>query len=190
MLFAAAALAKPRLSVRTFDNKAESGTDAPAAAVTDMMVTELYEAGLFSLVEREKIGYVMDEIKLAESGLMDPETAPEVGRVKGAQYSMTGAITVYHYNALGGAVLIPGILGGAAAAKTAYVTLDIRVIDNETSEVVYAHAEQGEAKREGAGILTRFGGFAQGSYGGILASATRDSVLKHVESMRKISFEE
>jgi curli biogenesis system outer membrane secretion channel CsgG len=180
---APAAYAAPTLAVRVFDNKAEDAAEAPAAAITDMMVTELMKAGIFNILEREKLDYIAQEQKLAMSGLMDESTAPEVGQLKGAMYSMTGAITVYHYNAKAGAIYIPGIAGGAAAGKTAYVTLDIRIIDNETGEVVYAAAEEGTAKREASGILTVFGGFGSASYGGILATAARDSVRRHVESL-------
>jgi curli biogenesis system outer membrane secretion channel CsgG len=179
----AAAYAAPTLSVRAFDNKAGEDAEAPAAAITDMMITELSKAGIFNLLEREKLDYIAQEQKLAMSGLMDESAAPKVGQLKGARYSMTGAITVYRYNAGAGAIYIPGIVGGAAAGKTAYVTLDIRVIDNETSEVVYALAQEGQAKREAAGILTRFGGFGNASYGGILATAARDSVNKHVSAL-------
>jgi curli biogenesis system outer membrane secretion channel CsgG len=187
----AEAEAKPRLAVRAFDNKTDERS-VPAAAITDMMTTELYKAGLFSLMEREKLDYIADEIRLGQSGLMDPSTAPELGKVKGAQYTMTGAVTVYHYNAKGGAVVVPGV-GGGAAAKTAYVTLDIRVLDNTTGEVVYAAAEQGTAKREGAGLVAMFPGFAAGgasaSYGGILAAATRDAVTKHAASIKQYDWE-
>jgi curli biogenesis system outer membrane secretion channel CsgG len=185
-----AADARPLLSVREFDNKAEGGTKAPAAAVTEMMTTELFNAGLFDLVEREKFDYIAEEINLAQSGLIDPETAPDAGKLKSARYIMTGAITVYHYNASGGVVYIPGIAGGGAGAKTAYVTLGIRVIDAKTGEIIYAASQQGEAKREASGILTGFGGFAGVSYGGILATATRDSVMKHVAAMRQKSWPE
>jgi curli biogenesis system outer membrane secretion channel CsgG len=186
--FAAAvgAEAKPRLTVRAFENKTDE--KIPASAITEMMTTELYKSGLFSLMEREKLDYVADEIRLGQSGLMDSSTAPELGKVKGAQYTMTGAVTVYHYHAEGGVLIVPGIAGGAAA-RTAYVTLDIRVIDNETSEVVYAAAEQGKATRELAGGGVRFGGFATATYGGVLASATRNAVVKHVATMNEYDWE-
>jgi curli biogenesis system outer membrane secretion channel CsgG len=174
------------LAVRAFENK--TGERVPASAITEMMTTELYNAGLFSLMERERLDVVADEIRLGQSGLMDSSTAPELGKIKGAQYTMTGAVTVYHYNAGGGAAVVPGVAGGALG-KTAYVTLDIRIIDNTTGEIVYAAAEQGKAKREAAGLLTRFGGFASGSYGGILASATRDAVIRHVEAMSEYDWE-
>ncbi|MCL2010287.1 MAG: CsgG/HfaB family protein [Synergistaceae bacterium] len=176
---------KPRLAVRTFDNKTDSGSlNAPAQAITDMMTTELYNSGLFNLLERERFDYIADEISLGQSGLMDPSTAPQMGRVQGAQYMMTGAVTQYRYNAGGGFLPIPGIGGGGLASRTALVTLDIRVIHSETGRVVYAAAESGTAKQEVGGLVTKYGGFASGSYGGILAAAAREAVIRHISSLK------
>ncbi len=185
------AWARPRLTVRAFENKTTE-RHVPASAITDMMVTELSKAGIFNLLEREKLDYIADEIRLGQSGLMDSETAPELGRIKGAQYTMTGAVTLYHYNAKGGGGVLPGV-GGVAAAKTAYVTLDIRIIDNTTGEIVYAADRQGSSKREIAGLGVAFPGFMAGgvnvNYGGILASATREAVIAHVKEMKEYDWE-
>ena len=178
---AAGAEARPTLAVREFENKA--GGDIPASAITEMMTTELYEAGLFTLLEREKLKYVGEEIRLSQSGLMDESTAPELGKIKGAQYSMTGAVTEYHYKAAGGAIPIPGVGGIGGASNTAYVTLDIRIINNETGEVAYAAAERGASNQTLGGLITKYGGFGAGKINGILAAATRKAVMKHVESM-------
>jgi curli biogenesis system outer membrane secretion channel CsgG len=184
--FARGAGAAPSLAVRTFENKTdESSMQAPAQAVTDMMTTELYNSGLFSLMERERLDYVAAEIQLGQSGLVDSATAPEVGKIKAAQYTMTGAVTQYRYNAGGGILPIPGIGGGGLGSKTALVVLDIRLIDNTTGEVVYAASESGRAKREIGGLITKYGGFASGSYGGILAAAAREAVMKHVGSLKR-----
>ena len=182
LALAGTAAAKPRLAVREFENKA--GGNIPASAITEMMTTELYEAGLFTLVEREKLHYVGEEIRLSQSGLMDESTAPELGKIKGAQYSMTGAVTEYHYKAAGGAIPIPGVGGIGGASNTAYVTLDIRIINNETGEVAYAAAERGASNQTLGGLVTKYGGFGAGKINGILAAATRKAVMKHVESMR------
>ncbi len=153
-----------------------------------MFTTELGNAGIFNLLEREKLDYLADEIRLGQSGLVDQSTAHKAGKLKGAEYTLTGAVTLYHYNVKGGAA---GFLaaGGAAAAKTAYVTLDIRIIDNTTGELVYVNSEQGSAKRELAGAGAAYKGFfiggGQASYGGILAAATRDAVIKHVNEMNQ-----
>lgn len=184
---ASSADAKPRLAVRAFENKTDGSV--PADAITEMMTTELYNAGLFDLVEREKLDYVADEIKLGQSGLMDMETAPELGKIQGAQYTMTGAVTQYYYNASGGAVILPGV-GAAVGSRTGYVLLDIRIIDNTTGRVVYAAAEEGASNQTIGGGGVAIGGFASGKFGGILAAATRKSVVKHVEAMKSLSLKE
>ena len=190
-IFAGAALAaplsqRPRLSVRQFDNTA--GCGIPAAAITEMMTTELYKSGLFNLLEREKLNYVAEEIKLGQSGLVDESTAPELGKIKGAQYTMTGAVTLFYYNSTGGVVYLPGIVGGLLS-RTAYVTLDIRIINTATSEVVYAAAEQGAANQTAGGVVLPIVGFGSGKTGGLLATATRNSVIKHVETMKTVNWE-
>ena len=186
LLTCSMAEARARLAVRAFEDRTEEG-DAPAAAVMDMMVTELDKAGVFDLIERERLDYVMEEIRLGQSGLMDPETAPEVGKIVGAQYTMTGAITLYHYSEKAGGIVLP-IIGGAAEAKTAYVVLEIRIIDNSTGRIVYTADQQGKAKREMKGFGAAYKGFYVGSfkrtYGGILGTATRDAVLKHVAAIK------
>lgn len=186
------ASALPRLAVRSFEDKSEDGK-APASAVMDMMVTELNKAGVFDLMERERLDYVADEIKLGQSGLMDMSTAPKVGRIKGAQYSMTGAITYYGYHEKGSGFAVP-VLGFATQAKTGYVMLDIRIIDNSTGAIVYSDNQLGEAKQVMKGAAAAYKGFFIGSYnrttGGILATATRDSVMKHVAAMKAIDWEE
>ena len=186
-----AAWAKPRLSVRAFEDRTQEKDDpAPAAAIMDMMVTELDKAGIFDLIERERLDYLAQELKLAQEGLLDPETAPQIGKLKGVQYTMTGAITLFYYNEKG--TVIPIIHQGNA--KTAYVMLELRVIDNTTGQIVYSAEQLGTAKRELKGWGLEYGGFFIGSqkksYGGILASATRDAVLKHVKAMSARTWKE
>ncbi|MBQ7544319.1 MAG: hypothetical protein IJT02_05175 [Synergistaceae bacterium] len=189
---AGSAAAKPRLAIRAFEDKTEDG-NAPAGAVMDMMVSELNKTGIFSLMERERLDYVAEEIKLGQSGLMDPSTAPKVGKIKGAQYSMTGAITVYYYSKKGSGFVVP-ILGFATQAKTAYVMLDLRVIDNSTGDIVYAASQLGESKQVAKGAAAAYKGFFIGGYnrttGGILASATRNAVMKHVDAIKAVYWEE
>jgi curli biogenesis system outer membrane secretion channel CsgG len=176
---------RPRLAVREFDNKTDG--HVPAAAITEMMTTELFNTGLFNLVEREKLDYVADEIRLGMSGLVDESTAPQVGKIKGAQYTMTGAVTLYYYNSGGGVVYLPGVVGGLLS-RTAYVTLDIRIIDNTTSEVVYAAVEQGASNQTLGGVGTSIGAFGGGKTGGILAAATRKAVIKHAQTLEDIFY--
>ena len=179
------AWARPRLSVRAFEDRTvEKDDPAPAGAIMDMMVTELDKAKIFDLIEREKLDYIAQELRLAQEGLLDPETAPQIGKLKGVQYTMTGAITLFYYNEKG--TMIPIIHQGNA--KTAYVMLELRIIDNTTGQIVYSAEQLGTAKRELKGWGLAYGGFYIGSqnktYGGILASATREAVIKHVAAIK------
>ena len=182
--------AKPRLSVRAFEDRTQE-QDAPAGAVMDMMVTELDKSGVFDLIEREKFNYIAEELELSQSGLVDPSMILEVGKIHSAQYTMTGAITVYYYNEKRSGFSI--ILNSTAEAKTAYVTLDIRIIDNTTSKVIYSSTKQGQAKQTGksSGIeLQQFwAGSRSKTYGGILGLATRDAVMQHVSAIKKHNWE-
>ena len=192
LALAGSAYALPRMAVRAFEDRSEEGK-APAGAVMDMMVTELNKAGVFDLMERERLDYIAEEIRLGQSGLVDPSTAPAVGKIKGVQYTMTGAITLYYYSEKGSGFALP-ILGSATQAKTAYVMLDIRIIDNSTGAIIYTSNQLGQSKQVAKGALATYKGFFIGSYnrttGGILASATRDAVMKHVAAIKAIEWKE
>lgn len=184
--------AKPRMAVRTFEDRSEEGK-APAGAVMDMMVTELNKAGVFDLMEREHLDYISEEIRLGQSGLMDPSTAPAVGKIKGVQYEMTGAITLYYYSEKGSGFAVP-VLGMATQAKTAYVVLDIRIFDTSTGQIIYSSSQTGTAKQVAKGAIAAYKGFFIGSYnkttGGLLATATRNAVMQHVDAIKAHEWEE
>lgn len=188
--FAGIVDAKPRLAVRAFEDRTQE-QDAPAGAIMDMMVTEMDKSGVFDLVEREKFNYVAEELELSQSGLVDPSMVLEVGKIHSAQYTMTGAITVYYYNEKKSGFSI--IINNTAEAKTAYVTLEIRIIDNTTSKVIYTSAKQGQAKQTGksSGIELKefWAGSRNKTYGGILGLATRDAVMQHVSAIKKHNWE-
>ena len=190
--FASTVCAKPRMAVRAFEDRTQE-QDAPAGAIMDMMVTELNKAGIFDLMERERLDYIADEIRLGQSGLMDPSTAPEVGKIKGVQYTMTGAITLYYYDEKGAGIAIP-IIGGASQKKTAYVTLELRIVSNTTGEIVYTSDQIGTAKRDASGAIAAYKGFFIGGYkrqyGGQLGSAAREAVLKHVAALKSRHWDE
>lgn len=178
--------AKPRLTVKSFEDRTQE-QDAPASAVMDMMVTELDKAGVFDLMERENFNDIAEELELSQSGLVDPSMALEVGKIQSAQYTMRGAITLYYYNEKASGFVLP-IIGSAAMAKTAYVLLEIRIFSNTTGKVIYTSDQLGSSRQDAKGNLGGYKGFFIGgykrTYGGILASATRDAVMKHVNAIK------
>ena len=171
-----AANAKPRLAIREFADKTKQG-GVPVRAITDMMTTELDRTGIFNLVERENLNYIADELKLSQSGLMDSNYAPEVGKIKGAEFTMTGAVTVYYFHEKKSGW--SSVLGGTAKTKTAYVELDIRIINTATSEIIYSAVQRGEASRSSKSS----GASSKRTYGGILESAARGAVIQHAQAI-------
>ena len=151
---------RPTLAVQDFVNKT-SEKEIPVSAITDMMVTELNDNGIFDLIERERLEHIDDELRLARSGWTDPSAGLDM-KIKNAKYTMTGSITLYYYDENGGGMLIP-FLGVMSQAKTAYVTLDIRIINNETSEILYSASQVGTAKREAQETKVSYKGFSVGS---------------------------
>lgn len=178
--------AKARLTVRSFEDKTKE-QDAPALAIMDMMVTELDKAGVFDIIERESFNDIAEELELSQSGLVDPSMVLEIGKIQSAQYTMRGAITLYYYHEKTKGFVLP-IIGKAAVAKTAYVLLEIRIFSNTTGKDIYASAQLGTSRQDSKGNLGNYKGFFIGgsekNYGGILALATRDAVVKHVKAIK------
>ena len=91
----------------------EAGNSAPIGkAVSVMLITELSGRPGMRIVERQNLKNLLEEQALAVSGMVDDDTAIEIGRLLGAQYIVLGATTVV------GPVL----------------RMDVRMVNIETSE--------------------------------------------------------
>ena len=181
MLANNASIVRPRVAVIAFDDKSEE-KNAPASAIMNMMISELHKTGAFELLEREHLDAVMNERNLLS--MSDPSTAAKLGRIAGAQYIITGAITLYYYSEKGSGFLLP-ILGAATQAKTAYVVIDARIIDVETGKIVYASDQTGDATNKAKTSIANYNKMV----GGLLGMATRNAVEKYVSAMRGLTLE-
>ncbi len=59
--------------------------------ITEMIITDLSKVKKLKVVERVKLQKLLDEINLGQSGIVDPATAPRVGRLLGANTLMNGS---------------------------------------------------------------------------------------------------
>lgn len=59
--------------------------------ITEMIITDLSKVKKLKVVERVKLQKLLDEISLGQSGIVDPATAPRVGRLLGASTLMNGS---------------------------------------------------------------------------------------------------
>ena len=84
-----------------------------------------------NIVERADMKKIADEIYFQHTGLVDPTTSAELGKIKGAQYLVIGSIL--GVTTRKGETTVVGA-GTKRASVTAVVNL--RIVDVETSEVV------------------------------------------------------
>jgi len=93
----------------------EAGNSAPVGkAVAVMLVTEFSGRPGLQVIERQQLRQIIEEQKLALSGLVDENQAVEIGRLLGVRY--------YFF--------------GQASGVAGTLRLDVRAVDVETSEIV------------------------------------------------------
>ncbi|MDR1514785.1 MAG: hypothetical protein LBS45_03745 [Synergistaceae bacterium] len=180
---------KIRVGIAPFANKADWLSGQQVSIITDLFTFELAQSKSISVSEREQIQKIGEELKFGMSGLVDPSTAAEVGRIMGLQYMLLGSVTqVDRKNsggAAGGGARFFGVgIGGSSEELKA--TIDMRVVDVATAEIKLALRAQGSSKNDGAGISFAgwgyggFGGFgyAEKEFGGLEARAIADAVTQ------------
>jgi curli biogenesis system outer membrane secretion channel CsgG len=105
----------------------------------DMLTTALFKSKRFALLERAILDEVMKEQDLAASGRVQQGTGAATGGIVGADLIVAGAVTEFVTDALtvkAGTEALGTDIDGSMTKG--YVTLDIRVIDAKTSEIVVA----------------------------------------------------
>lgn len=130
---------KWRLAVVEFENKApgEFHNWGPRLghAASDMLATSLVKTGKFSVLEREKLKAILNEQALGKAGAVTPQSAAQVGRLLGVKYIVTGAVSEFGVTKKGGQLPILGIGG---SQNTARATVDIRLVDTTSGEIILA----------------------------------------------------
>jgi curli biogenesis system outer membrane secretion channel CsgG len=130
-----------------------------------MLSNELSSSGDFRVVERQKMQNVLEEQNLAASGRVAPHSGPRIGKLTGAQYLITGAVTAYQENtsSTGGGLSFHGI-GIGGKHSEAYLAVDLRVINTETGDIDFSRTVEGRTSGGGVSL-----GVYRGGFGGSLA---------------------
>lgn len=167
--FSAGALAqggRPSVAVIDFTNQTNSanwwGGDV-GKQLADVLSNELSSTGDFNIVERTKVNAVLAEQDFARSGRVRRGSGPKTGNITGAQYLVTGQVSAYTEDTAdrGGGVSFAGFHVGGGKNE-AYIAIDLRVIDAETSEVVYSRTVEGRS----SGSNMDIGGMSWNGIGG------------------------
>jgi curli biogenesis system outer membrane secretion channel CsgG len=158
----ALAAGKPSMAVHDFTNETSAAWWYGGAGrdLADMLTNELAGTGQFKMVEREKLAAVLDEQDLADSGRVNKKTGAKIGKLTGAQYIVTGALSSFETDVkgTGGGVSFRGISVGGKK-EDAYLAIDLRVIDTTTGEIEFTRTVEARASSGGLRVGVYRGGF-------------------------------
>ncbi|MGE5316054.1 MAG: CsgG/HfaB family protein [Acidobacteriota bacterium] len=142
---------KKRIAVSRFEDRSGHGYHGIGQGVADMLSTALVKTGKFMVMERQELDNVIAEQKLGESGLVTAETAPKVGKLLGVELLVVGSISEFgtKENTIGGGV---SLFGGGITRKTARATVDIRLVNTTTGEVIATATEEGSESSTGLAV--------------------------------------
>lgn len=153
---------KPVMAVNDFKNETSAAWWYGGAGrdLADMLTNELAGTGKFKMVEREKLAAVLDEQDLADSGRVAKKTGAKIGKLTGAQYIVTGALSAFETDVkgTGGGVSFRGISVGGKK-EDAYLAIDLRVIDTTTGEIEFTRTVEARASSGGLAVGVYRGGF-------------------------------
>lgn len=178
---------KPSIGVAEFKNTSGAGwwRGGMGWELSGMVASELASGGNFQVVERSKLEHVLQEQDLAASGRVAKGTSAKLGKLTGAQYLVLGTVTAYEESVKGGGggfSLGPVRLGGKK--EDAYVSVDLRVVDTTTGNIVHARAIEGTAGGGGIRVGLSTGIFS-GDFGGFektpAGKAVRACIVEIVE---------
>ena len=171
-------LERVRLGIMRFDSKTYDVPDRMAAAITDIFGRVLFKSKGIMLVEREKLDEVMKELRLGMSGLVDEDTAAEVGKLAGCDYMLMGSITNLARASSGVAIplfVVPVSVGSKNQKVKA--TLDVRLVKVETGEIVFAETADGNASKSDTALSAYGVGIENSEFGGIEGTAVANAVM-------------
>ncbi|AUC61927.1 CsgG family porin [Cyanobacterium sp. HL-69] len=158
--------------------------DGAARGVSDVVAGELVDTRKYRVIERSRLNDVLNEQGLTDSGLVDPGTAAQIGRLLGAELIMVGSITQFDLQERGTGFGLFGFSLGNQTKK-ALVTLNTRVINSTTGEIVMSAEGQAEVSQVDGDVRIRGMdlGTSTNNDGTLLTVATRDAIREVIQQM-------
>lgn len=106
---------KTRIAIISFDNVGPQAKKQDIGrGITELLTTDLVQSGLFIVLERKQLEKVLKEQSLSLTGLIDPRSASQVGKLLGAE----------------------AILCGTVSEMGDFYDINARVIDVQTAEIL------------------------------------------------------
>lgn len=140
---------RKRVAVVRFQDKSAYGRGRLGGAVQDILMTELAKSGLFILVSRgSDLDLVMDEQDLSKSDVVKSGTGAKGGEVLGLNAIVTGAVSQFGVKQKSATYLV-----GASKVQTAEATVDVRLIDATSGQVIFADSGTGVHEESSTQVL-------------------------------------
>lgn len=128
-------------------------------AMASQLTTALEQTDCFVVSDRMALSHILREQELGMAGVTNSETAPDVGRVIGAQVLVKADITEFEPQKESGGLNLGfassslpfGIrLGGNSGSS--HVAIDLRLLDASTGEVLFSKRVEATSKSQGLAL--------------------------------------
>ena len=163
-----------RIGIMNFENRANGLSNAHVRAITDVFTRMLANSPSVSVIEQDRLDAIARQQRMSMSGMIDPRMLVEVGKLAGCQYVLVGAATKFNKVSK-----TSGFAGIYAEIKTeANITLDARLIDTQTGEVVLSVSETGTATHKQTAVKLSDYGTSDTVSGGLEDSAIEEAVSR------------
>ena len=152
-ILAASITEYPNVAVLPFRNKAavsEQLSLQDASLVSDFVMEQLIDAHRFKIIERESLEDIIKELNYNASGLIDPETAVQIGKQKGVQFLIAGSVAGLSTKDSGFKLSDSRLAELNLNKLTVVANVTARFINVETGEVVLAASGTGQSARTNA----------------------------------------
>jgi len=155
--------------------QAAFGTDVDVGkGMTNLLVKYLVKDGTFSVIERSAMDKILAEQNFSNSDRANPNSAAKIGKLLGVDAIIVGVITQFggenkDTKVGGGGGGWGGFgLGGISHKKSkAIVSVDARMVDIDTAEILGVADGKGESSRESTSLVGGGGGWHGFGGGGV-----------------------
>ncbi len=137
------------------------GTDVDVGkGICDLLVKHLVKDGNYTVVERRALDKILAEQNFSTSDRASPATAAKIGKILGLDAIIVGSITQFgsetkqmKIGGAGGGWAGFGVGGVSRKKSKAIVSIDARMVDVDSAEILAVADGKGESKREGTSLL-------------------------------------
>jgi len=135
--------------------------------IVDLLVRFLVKDGTYSVIERERLDQILKEQNFSNSDRANPTSAARLGQILGVDAIIVGDITQFgnetknqNVGGAGGGLGRFGLGGVSHKESKAICTIDARIVNIDTAEILAAEDGHGESSRSSTSMTGGGGGWS------------------------------